>query len=310
MNVTQSQVQPAEAPLPHTPVHPSPLPQVEIHPIDATKVEQEQEQEQNAELYHPYGTELLKQEQQQGDEQEQKQEKQEDSLHILKLQELEELENQRLEQEQEGGIGAIVNSQSIENILGKRSAKPKRLPAYHVMEKHLKLAETSPHLLGVEGIDQFKDIWEKNLPYPIDGSPMRVGGPIRKRSAGRESRVVEQRQKENELRQAYGKPIKTNVQRPDDNEKIIGLQEIKDEKKSLSELSNIGYKLDLGKTDEQIAQEQEQELQQQITQQQQRKASCNCDVCCGNAEREREKEQMRHGDAGLLVQLFPSQKQN
>jgi len=176
------------------------------------------------------------------------------------------------------------------------------------MEKHLKLAETSPHLLGVEDVEQLKDIWEKNLPYPIDGSPMRVGGPIRKRAAGRESRVVEQRQKKDELRQACGKPINAAAQRPDDNERDIGLQEIKDEKKSLSELSNLGYRLDLGKTDEQIAIGQEQELQQQIMQQQQRVASCSCDVCRDNAERKREKEQMRHGDAGLLAQLFPSQK--
>ncbi|RPB24955.1 hypothetical protein L211DRAFT_867423 [Terfezia boudieri ATCC MYA-4762] len=279
VNVTQSQPQPAEAPLTHTLVHPSPLPQVEIHPIDATKAEQEQEQG-----------------------------KQEENPHACELQELEQPENQRLEQGEEN-IGAIVNSQSTENIFGKRSAEPKRLPAHHVMEKHLKLAEASPHLLGIEGVDQFKDIWENNLPYPIDGSPMRVGGPIRKRSAGRESRVVEQRQKENELRQAYGKPIKATAQRPEYKEKDIGLQEIKDEKNSLSELSKIGYKLDLGKTDEEIALEQEQELQQQITQQQHRE-SCNSDACLGNAERKREKEHMRHGDAGLLVQLFPSQRQN
>ncbi|KAF8431125.1 hypothetical protein BGX38DRAFT_1277416 [Terfezia claveryi] len=278
VNVTQSQPQPAEAPLPHTLVHPSPLPQDEIHPIDATKAEQEQEQG-----------------------------KEEESPHAWELQELEQPENQQLEQG-EGDIGAIVNSKSTENSFGKRSAEPKRLPAHHVMEKHLKLAEASPHLLGIESVDQFKDIWENNLPYPIDGSPMRVGGPIRKRSAGRESRIVEQRQKENELRQVYGKPIKVTAQRPEDKEKDIGLQEIKDEKNSLSELSNIGYKLNLGKTDEQIALEQEQEFQQQT--QQQHRESYNCDVCLGNAERKREKELMRHGDAGLLVQLFPSQRQD
>ncbi|KAF8423264.1 hypothetical protein EV426DRAFT_710657 [Tirmania nivea] len=313
VNVTKSQVQPAEGPLPHTLVHPSPLPQVEIHPIDVAKVEQ------------------LGQEQQR-EEQEQKQETEEDSPHAWKLQDLEQPENQQLEQEpkqspklarqagryphntehsthkqeqwleqeQRGNIVAIASSQGVKDILGKRSAEPKRLPAHHVMEKHFKLAETSPHLLGVEGVDQFKDIWEKNLPYPIDGSPMWVGGPIRKRSAGRESRVVEQRQKENELRQAYGKPTKTTVPRTD-NEKDIGLQEIKNEKKSLSELSNVGYKLDLGRTDEQTTLGQQQELQQQ------REASCNCDVCRGNAERKREKEQMRHGDAGLLGNCF-SQK--
>ena len=287
VNVTQSQIQPAEGPLPHTLVHPSPLPeveiypslvpQVEIHPIDATKAEQLQEQEQQAGRF-PHNTEHF----------------------VYK-------KRQWLEQGQEGM--AISNSQSVGNTPRKRSAKPKRLPAHHVMEKHLKFAETSPHLLGVESVEQFRDIWQKNLPYPVDGSPMRVGGPIRKRSAGRESRIVEQRQRENELRQAYGKPTKTTVQRPDGNEKDIGLQEIKDEKKSLSELSNFGYKLGLGKTNEQIALEQEQELRQQTTQQQQKEAACNCDVCRGNAERKREKEQMRHGDSGLLVQLFPPQKQ-
>lgn len=193
--------------------------------------------------------------------------------------------------------------------LKKRSAEPKRLPAHRVMEKHFKLAETSPELFGIEDLDELRGIWESNLPYPMDGSPATPGGPIiiNRRAAEKDSRIIEQRQKENEIRQTYGKPTKIAPIEKAHGEKDYDLKEVKKDKDYLSTLASLGYKLDYGKTDVLIITEQEQVLQEQ---EEEAVKTQSCSPCQGNIEKNRDKEAMRRGDGGIVQALFYPPRQD
>ncbi|KAF8477376.1 hypothetical protein BDZ91DRAFT_757889 [Kalaharituber pfeilii] len=156
----------------------------------------------------------------------------------------------------------------VGEYLEKRSAspEPKRLPAYYVYNKHVKLAENSPHLFGVKNVEELNELWANNLPYP--NAPVKPGS-IHKRSAGR---VTE---KQDEIRNEYGK----------------------------GEVAQVGYTLDMGNTEEKKAQEQQQLVQQEQQRKQQEKPESQCTRCRGVRERERDK-QMKMGDAGFVGGLL------
>lgn len=181
------------------------------------------------------------------------------------------------------------------------------------MYKHMKLAETSPHLLGVKSTDELSEIWAKNLPYPLDGNPTIPGrGHIDKRSPSRDSRIVEQRQKENEIREAYGKHTRPTSGRSAPV-RGVDLEQCREDKNALTKELGIGYKLEVGQTEqEKVPEGSERNEQQEINKQQERNEQqelpCGSQRCGDNIERNRDKEQMRVGDAGLLAQLFRSQQ--
>lgn len=212
-------------------------------------------------------------------------------------------QEQEQEQAQEQLIDLLTLPYDEEWTLKKRSAEAKRLPAHYVLDKHLRLAETSPQLLGVDSAEQLREIWAKNLPYPHDGNPALPGGPIIKRSAGRESRVVELREKESGIRQTHGRPIKTRPVSFDVDEKDFDVRQVKNDIEVFSSLSNLGYTLDDKETDEQITETLQQQQPKQNNQQ-----PCQSDRCRGNAERNRDKDGMRRGDVGLVKALLQPNK--
>lgn len=194
-----------------------------------------------------------------------------------------------------------VTSKTQEAKIDKRSAEPKRLPSHLVMYKHMKLAETSPHLLGVKSTEELSEIWAKNLPYPLDGNPTIPGrGHIDKRSTGSESRIVEQRQKENVLREVFGKHPKPTSRRLDP-ERNTDLEQCREDRNTLTKELGIDYKLKVG-------QSEQEKVPQSLEKNEQQKIPCGSQRCRDNTERNRDKEQMRVGDAGLLAQLFQPQQ--